>query len=343
MKKEVFLPKSANTLLNPKIIQKSTLLKNNAYIFESEQMQQILEIALKVAKFPTPVLVQGEHGTGKEILAKIIHELSDRSSKPFIVINCGGLKAELIESELFGHIKGAFTGANEQQKGLIELANHGTLFLDEVNHLGVDTQDKLLRFFQEGEICPVGSAEAIQLDVRVISSTSVDLESAVLQEVFREDFFYCINTISLKIPPLRQRRDELPLFIKHFSQQADSLSAFKLDESAEKVLKQYAWPGNIRELQNLCEKLTILHSDGKIVTAEDLPVEFRAIDNKTKLVQYNPEVSLGQIQKEYILYAVEHFNGNKSHAAKALGVTVKTLYNKLHEYGVFVKFKKYNT
>jgi two-component system response regulator HydG len=309
-------------------------------IYRSEVMEQLLRLVNRVAVSNANVLVLGESGTGKELVARIVHERSHRRYKPFVAINCGALRESLLESELFGHEKGSFTGAYTRKVGLAEVANGGTLFLDEIGELTPGIQAKLLRFIQEGEIYRVGGKDPIKVDIRLLSATNRDLESEVVKGNFREDLFYRINTITSYVPPLRRRKEDIPLLINHFL--ANGVHKHlnrgqQISEDALKTMVQYDWPGNIRELQNVCERLQIL-SAGHTIMPGDLPENIRHPNQKVVIDDYDPSISLHELEKRYIIKALNYFDGNKTRAAHALGITIKTLYNKLHEYGEFEKF-----
>lgn len=309
-------------------------------VYKSEVMRQLMRMVERVAPSNATVLVLGESGTGKELIAHAIHEKSNRRNKPFVAINCGALRETLLESELFGHEKGAFTGAYARKIGLAEVANGGTLFLDEIGELSPGIQAKLLRFLQEGEIYRVGGKDPIQVDIRLISATNKELDKEVLKGNFREDLFYRINTIMIHSPPLRRRKEDIAGLVEHFL--ATNPNGFlnrgrQMSEDAMKVLLKYDWPGNIRELQNVCERLQIL-AEGHVIMPGDLPEHIRNPDHKIVIDDYDPTMTLHELEKRYILKALNYFDGNKTQAANALGITIKTLYNKLHEYGEFDKY-----
>ena len=316
------------------------IIKNNRIIYKSEVMNQLMKMVERVAPSNATVLVMGESGTGKELVAHAVHEKSNRRDKPFVAINCGALRETLLESELFGHERGAFTGAYSRKIGLAEVANGGTLFLDEIGELSPGIQAKLLRFLQEGEIFRVGGKEPIRVDIRLISATNRELDKEVVRGNFREDLFYRINTIMVHSPPLRRRKEDIAALVDHFL--ATGTNAYlnrgrQMSEEGMKVLARYDWPGNIRELQNVCERLQIL-SEGHTIMPGDLPDHIRNPDVKIMTDDYDPTMTLHELEKRYILKALNYFEGNKTQAANALGITIKTLYNKLHEYGEFEKY-----
>jgi two-component system response regulator HydG len=309
-------------------------------VYKSEVMKQLMRMVDRVAPSSATVLILGESGTGKELIAKAIHERSNRKNRPFVAINCGALRETLLESELFGHEKGSFTGAYTRKIGLAEAANGGTLFLDEIGELSPGIQAKLLRFIQEGEIFRVGGKDPIKVDIRLISATNRELDAEVTRGNFREDLYYRINTITIHSPPLRRRKEDIPLLIEHFlARGAHRIlnRGRQMNEDAMKILMRYDWPGNIRELQNVCERLQIL-SDGHTIMPGDLPENIVNPEQKVVTDDYDATVTLYELEKRYILKALNYFDGNKTQAANALGITIKTLYNKLHEYGEFEKY-----
>jgi transcriptional regulator with PAS, ATPase and Fis domain len=293
----------------------------------------LLQMADRIAPTDVAVLVQGESGTGKELVAKRIHELSFRVNKPIVCINCGAIQENLLLSELFGHEKGAFTGALFQKKGLVEFAHGGTLFLDEIGEMGMEAQAKLLRFLQGGELYRVGGKAAIHVNVRIISATNKDLEVQVKNGKFREDLFYRINTVSLRIAPLRKRADDIPLLVDRFLQdrKLGYSSVTDISPKAMEILKKYHWPGNVRELQNTIERFKIL-VESEVVTENDIPFNIKNPGREIDCFEGSSSFLLNQVEKRHILKVLQHFNGNKTKAAVAMGITVKTLYNKLAQY-----------
>lgn len=331
-------PQNARQVIWQQPTQK--VIETRQIIYQSDAMTQLMKIIDRVAPSTANILILGESGTGKELIAHAVHDRSNRRGKPFVAINCGALRETLLESELFGHEKGSFTGAYQKKIGLAEAANGGTLFLDEIGELAPGVQAKLLRFLQEGEIYRVGGKDPIKVDVRVICATNRDLEKEVSQGNFREDLFYRINTIVVSVPPLRRRKEDVPALVNHFlsaGSHAYLNRGKQMDPEAMTTLMAYEWPGNIRELQNVCERLQIL-SDGHTIMVNDLPENIRNPEQKDETGDYNPAITLGELERRYILKALSYFDGNKTQAAQALGITIKTLYNKLHEYGEFEKF-----
>jgi Response regulator containing CheY-like receiver, AAA-type ATPase, and DNA-binding domains len=320
--------------------QTSKVVENKTIVYQSEVMGNLMKMIDRVAPSGANILVLGESGTGKELIARSIHERSGRKNKPFIAINCGALRETLLESELFGHEKGSFTGAYNRKIGLAEAANGGTLFLDEIGELDPAIQAKLLRFIQEGEMYRVGGKDPIKVDIRLICATNRELDQEVQKGAFREDLFYRINTIVVSAPPLRRRKEDIPVLVNHFlnnSQHAYLNRGRTVSEDAMKLLIAYEWPGNIRELQNVCERLQIL-SEGHMIMLNDVPENIRNNETQKDVIEYDPSMTLHELEKRYILKALAHFGGNKTQAANNLGITIKTLYNKLHEYGEFEKF-----
>ncbi|MDE0119576.1 MAG: sigma-54 dependent transcriptional regulator [Bdellovibrionales bacterium] len=293
----------------------------------SEAIKKLLKMVRKVAPTDSSVLISGNSGTGKEMLARKIHDISYRKNKEFIVINCSCLNENTIESELFGHEKGAFTGADYKKTGILEKANEGTVVLDEIGDLKPRVQTKLLRLLQESEIYRMGSNIPIKLNIRFICCTNKNLAEEVIKGSFREDLYYRINTIAVTVPSLSERPEDIPLLLKHFLG-----TNMQIDNSAMTTLINYRWPGNVRELKNLCERLRVFQ-DEKVIKISHLPEELMT-RKKQSPIPYDPGMTLAELNKLYILNALEHFP-SKRQAAKALGITVKTLYNRLHEYGVF--------
>ncbi len=321
------------------------VVASRTIIYRSEVMKQLMKMVDRVAPSTATVLVLGESGTGKELIARAIHERSNRRNKPFVAINCGALRETLLESELFGHEKGAFTGAYVRKIGLAEVANGGTLFLDEIGELSPSIQAKLLRFLQEGEITRVGGKDIIKVDIRLISATNRELDQEVVKGNFREDLYYRINTISIHSPPLRRRKEDINQLIEFFLSRGQSRGltrGTKVSDEALQMMIRYDWPGNVRELENICERLQIL-ADTQIIMPSDLPDYVVNPGLVREDDEYDPTLTLHELERRYILSALKHFDGNKTQAAQALGITIKTLYNKLHEYGEFNKFAIHTT
>lgn len=302
-------------------------------ISKSYEMCSLLELATNVAKVPTSVLVTGESGVGKEKLVRFIHNQSPRSDKPMVAINCGALNETLLENELFGHVRGAFTGAETTKKGLIEASNGGTLFLDEVAELSPALQVKLLRVLQEKEIRKLGDTETISVDLRIISATNSSLEDAVEKGTFRQDLYYRLKVIELVVPPLRERpEDILPLsrfFLLKFNQELGR-EHIGFNYKTADLLLNYAWPGNVRELANTIERAVVL-SSGPQIMPEDLPNEIR--DGLCTPSVLEDIRALHQVEEDYILAVLKKLDNNKTRAAEKLGMSLATLYRKLKEYG----------
>lgn len=320
--------------------QQKIVSESRTIIYKSDIMTQLMKMIERVSPSQANILIMGESGTGKELIARAVHEKSQRKNKPFVAINCGALRETLLESELFGHEKGSFTGAYNRKIGLAEAANGGTLFLDEIGELPLAIQAKLLRFVQEGEIFRVGGKDSIKVDIRLVCATNRELDQEVVRGNFREDLFYRINTIVISAPPLRRRKEDIPALVNHFLNQGSHSFINRgktIDEEAMKILVKYEWPGNIRELQNACERLQIL-SEGHMIMTNDLPDSIRHPEVKDEGMTFDPAIPLYDLEKRYILKALAHYGGNKTQAAQGLGITIKTLYNKLHEYGEFEKY-----
>ena len=295
--------------------------------------QRVRALIEKVAPTNSTVIVIGETGTGKELAARAVHEQSGRCDKPFVAINCGALPENLIESELFGHRKGAFTGADEHRQGLFEVADGGTLFLDEIGELPKSTQATLLRVLESGEVRRVGDSQPFEVDVRIVCATHRDLGKMVADGEFRQDLMYRINTFEVQLPPLRDRLEDIPQLAHHLiSRQVPDAAKRTLDqvfdESAIKLLQSHSWPGNIRELANVIEHASIL-CDGLPITAKDLPKQFASSGPSTIPISTAGR-SLKELEMETIHATLDQLNGNKTAAAQQLGISLKTLYNKLN-------------
>lgn len=307
-------------------------------IAQSHKMKELLKTVDKIAVSNASVLIEGESGTGKELIARRIHEISSRNQYPFIAVHCAALTETLLSSELFGHEKGAFTGAAERKKGRFERAHQGSLFLDEIGEITKDTQVKLLRVLQEGEFERVGGTKAIKVDVRLIAATNKTLANEVQQQKFREDLYYRINVIYLKVPPLRERKDDIAPLVDTFVRQYAVLNAKKIrgiEKKALEALVRYDWPGNIRELKNIVERMVVLSSED-MLTLEQIPEDVR--QGRTPVVETKGNVPLQGItkitdaEKELIRNALLETKGNKSNAAEQLGISRRTLYRKMEEY-----------
>jgi DNA-binding NtrC family response regulator len=302
---------------------------------KSKAMREVFDLIRRVADSQTNVLITGESGTGKELVAKAIHFNSDRRSGPFVPVNCAAIPETLLESELFGHVRGAFTDAKGDKRGLFEEAHGGTLFLDEISELPIMLQAKLLRAIQEKEIRRVGSTKAVAVDVRIIAATNLALAEEVKAKRFREDLYYRLNVIEIRMPPLRERREDIPLLVDAFLKKCAEASkkAMKgISEPALSLLVDYPWPGNVRELENVIERAVTL-ARGEKVMPEDLPPALLGSRGDKKVIDDAVErtLPLEAVEKEYILRILDKTGGNKYQAAQILGIDRKTLYRKLGE------------
>jgi len=305
--------------------------QNHSILTLDPHMRKILKIAENIAHSKASVLITGESGTGKELLARYIHAKSPRASKRLVAINCAAVPEGLLESELFGHEKGSFTGAHQSKQGKFEIAHQSTLLLDEMGELPILLQAKLLRALQENEIERVGGREPIRIDARIIATTNRDLKKAVQENQFREDLFYRLNVIPIHIPPLRSRPKDLVMLAKHFVEVACMMNGVptkELSQNAVNVLLSYPWPGNIRELQNVIER-TVLLSQNTLIDDQDLNLH---VETKNVDIPFTPGITLGEAEKLLILKTLEFTGQNRTHAAKILGISIRTLRNKLSEY-----------
>jgi two-component system response regulator AtoC len=296
------------------------------------EVQELASIIGRVAQSDSPVLILGESGTGKELVARTIHLKSRRAARPFVSINCGAFPDTLLETELFGHKRGAFSGAVASRVGLFEAADGGTLFLDEIGEMSPAMQVRLLRVLDSGEVRRVGEERSFHVDARIVAATNKDLSREAAEARFRWDLFYRVSTISVPVPSLRQRRADIPLLVQHFAGQAPRGKALKFAAEAMERLMSYSWPGNIRELRNLVERLMILH-EGDEVRAVDLPVELGAPTR----VAPEPEaalVSLQEVERRHVERVLQATSWNKAQAARVLDVDIKTLNKKIRDYGL---------
>ncbi|HMK51456.1 MAG TPA: sigma-54 dependent transcriptional regulator [Thermodesulfobacteriota bacterium] len=302
-------------------------------IGRTPQMFQVYKTIAKVADTKSTVLLCGERGTGKELIARSIHYNSQRSNRPFMPVDCASLVETLIESELFGHVRGAFTGASSAKRGLFEESDGGTLFLDEVGNLSLPMQSKLLRFLQEHEIKRVGGTESIKVDVRVIAATNQPLEPLVTSGKFREDLFDRLNVIIITLPPLRERKEDIPLLASHFLQkfsEENHKNISHISPEALEILLQYSWPGNVRELQHTIER-AVIFSAHPIILPEDLPRKmFEEIETPGMVIPEKP-LSLKELEKKYVLKVLQETGGNKKKASEILGIDRTTLYRILEK------------
>src|SRR5262245_14282766 len=301
----------------------------------SPQMAQVLELVGRVAPTDATVLIHGESGVGKEVIAKALHHASTRARGPFVAINCAALPENLLESELFGHVRGAFTGAATAKKGLFEEAHGGTLLLDEIGEMTPSLQAKLLRTLQSGEVRPVGSTQASLVDVRVVAATNRDLEQMIRQGGFREDLFYRLNVISLAVPPLRERREDITRLAEHFLARLAERQGrvLRLSPAAMDRLLRYPWPGNVRELENAMERTAIL-ARGDVIEPEDLPPHVTAGLSVGAAPHLDSPRTLAEAERIHIIQMLERSGWNHSRAAEALGIGRTTLWRKLKEYGL---------
>jgi DNA-binding NtrC family response regulator len=302
-------------------------------IGRTPQMLQVYKTIAKVANTKSTVLLYGERGTGKELIARSIHYNSSRNTRPFIPVDCASLVETLMESELFGHVRGAFTGAQTTKKGLIEEADGGTLFLDEISNLSLQTQAKLLRFLQEHEIKRVGGVETIRLDVRVIAATNKPLEPLVKAGKFREDLFDRLNVVSISLPPLRERREDIPLLATYFLNKFSEENGKKISHispEALDILINYSWPGNVRELEHIIERAVIL-SRNPIILPEDLPKKIIEETKDLEKKETEKLLPLKEMEKRYVLKVLQETKGNKKKASEILGIDRTTLYRILEK------------
>lgn len=308
--------------------------KHKEIITRDSQMIKLIDLAKSIAFSQSTVLIQGESGTGKELFARYIHQHSERREKKFVAINCAAIPEDLLESELFGHEKGAFTGAVGKRLGKFELAHGSTILLDEVSEMGLKLQAKLLRVLQEFEIDRVGGKEPVPVDVRAVATTNVDLKQSVEEGKFREDLFYRLNVIPLKIPPLRERKGDIPLLAEHFVEKhclRCKKAAPRVSPEALSVFKNHDWRGNVRELENVIERTVLLHR-GDVLLPEQIIIEGVREDGKEEGVVHRVARSVKEMEQDLILRTLEELGGNRTHAAKALGISIRTLRNKLSDY-----------
>lgn len=326
---------SENKVLREQLAERFSF---DGIISQSAGMQQVLQTAARVAATRAPVLVRGESGTGKELIARAVHFASDRKNAPFISVNCAALNENLLESELFGHEKGAFTGAEKQRRGRFELADGGTLFLDEIGDISPATQVRLLRVLQEQTFERVGGSETLRVDVRVIAATHKNLESAIAEGKFREDLFYRLNVVAVDIPPLRERRDDIQILLDHFLRRFAGEYKRKhlaFSKEAWELLVRYDYPGNVRELENIVQRSVIL-SRGEIIAVEDLPAALRTAPREplreTDSGSFDEQVE--KLEQQLIFDALRISGNNQSKAAEKIGISERTLRYKLKKWGV---------
>jgi DNA-binding NtrC family response regulator len=330
------------SLLAPRQAGGPSGLKERSIVTNDSRMKKLLDMARAVADSRATVMISGESGTGKELFARFLHENSSRASGPFVAVNCASLPEGLLESELFGHEKGAFTGAIARKQGKFELADGGTILLDEISEMAISLQAKLLRVLQEGEIDRVGGKKPVAVDVRVVATTNRDLKEHIQNGEFREDLFYRLNVIPLKVPPLRERSGDIMLLAEHFLEfyaKENAKPSLSLSDEARRLISSQKWPGNVRELQNTMERAVLLASSDSI-TPEALMFEDQISGGEsqggaaTAEVLTGPLPTLRELERKAIDLALEETSGNRTHAAKMLGISVRTLRNKLNEYKV---------
>ena len=310
-------------------------------VSKNEKMNKIFEIIRKVAPYKSTILITGESGTGKELVAKAIHYNSDRSKMFFVPVNCGAIPENLLESELFGHVKGAFTDAIRTKKGLFEEADEGTIFLDEIGELPAQLQVKLLRVLQDGEIRRVGESKSIQINVRIIAATVKDLAKEVNEGRFRDDLFYRLNVLHLSIPPLRERKEDIPLLIQHFiNKHNQNLNKHvkEVDSKALELLMNYKWSGNVREVENTIERAVVL-TDGDRIELDNLPFEIQNFQNEVPMVsmaeeEYSVKKGSRMLEMGLIRKALRKTKGNHTHAARLLEISHRALLYKIKDYGI---------
>jgi len=308
------------------------------FLGTSIQVKSLLDQTKKIANLDTTILITGESGVGKGLLARQIHCSSSRADKPFVTVSCTSLPRELVETELFGHEKGAFTGAHQRRVGLLEIADGGTVFLDEIGDMPLDLQPKLLSFLQERSFQRIGGNKTLNVDVRIIAATHQDLPALIKKNSFREDLYFRINVIPIHIPPLRKRHEDIPVLAEHFFGRIAhkrGVLPFTLTEDALEYLKQYEWPGNVRELENILERATVF-SQTPSITANDLPSELHTVPEKTlrEQVLLPKGLTLDALEKKAIEQALADCEGNKAMAARFLGISEKSIYNKMKRFSM---------
>jgi two-component system response regulator HydG len=302
-------------------------------IGHSPAWSRILKPLARIAGTDSTVLITGESGTGKELVASALHRLSRRSSRPLVKVNCAALVESLLQSELFGHVKGAFTGAVSNKKGRFQRADGGTIFLDEIGEMSPETQARLLRVLQDGEVEPVGGETAQRVDVRVVAATNRNLEEAIQEGRFREDLYYRLKVVRLELPPLRERREDIPILANHFLKELESrnsLGITGIHQEAMDLLRRYSWPGNIRELKN-CLEGAIVTCEGDRLQAVDLPREIRHSGDPGRGFRA-PEMTMEELEREAIFQALERTGKNRAEASERLGISLRTLQRKLKQY-----------
>ncbi len=319
----------------------SARLADTGLVGRSPAMIELYNEIARVSPSRSTVLIMGESGTGKELVARAIHQHSPRAARPFVAVNCGALTETLLEAELFGHVRGSFTGAVADRRGLWEEAEGGTLFLDEVGETSPAMQVKLLRALQEGEIRRVGASRSLRVDARVVAATNRDLESEVKAGTFREDLFYRLGVVILRVPPLSERRGDIPLLAERFLRAARGERQLRFSETALARLVAYDWPGNVRELESAVE-YAAMRARAAVVAAEDLPAKLQADNTRRRYndpssqlaALYNDLVSLDELERRYLIYVLEKTGGNRTRAAEILGIDRRTLYRMAERFGI---------
>jgi DNA-binding NtrC family response regulator len=338
---EYLLQVIRNALDHHKLFKENRVLRrelSRAYNFSeiigtSQAMQKVFDLVNKVAGTSANILIEGESGTGKELIARAVHFNSGRGDKPFLAINCGALPETLLESELFGYTKGAFTGAATDKTGLFRAVSGGTLFLDEVGEMPPSLQVKLLRALQEHEVTPVGATSSIKFDARIIAATNKTLEIEVNEGRFREDLFYRLNVIEIDVPPLRERPEDIPMLVRHFvakSAREQNLGDKQIDGEALKLMTTYTWPGNVRELEHVIERAVIL--SGEVIGRDSLPPKFDNISGRNSDENDRLLLTLDEVERRHMLKVLAKVGQDKMEAARVLGIDLSTLYRKLKRY-----------
>lgn len=321
---------------------KKCSITEKSIITKDKKMLDLLELLRNVSKSKSTILMQGESGTGKELLARYIHKHSNRANMRFVAVNSAAIPYNLLESEMFGYEKGAFTGASQRKLGKFELANGGTLLLDEISEMSLNLQAKFLRVIQESEIDRLGGKDSVPLDIRIIATTNKDLKKCVAEKKFRDDLYYRLGVIPIKIPPLRERRTDITLLAEHFLENYSRLNKISkptLSKEVADILKSQEWPGNVRELENVIER-AVLISGGKIILPEHLYLEGDYLENlnsrqpatTVSKAFTSQDITLKEMEKEFILETLEKTGGNKTKASKILGISLRTIRNKINEY-----------
>ena len=328
---------------NTKTVQLKEYSEASGIVGHSPKMIDVYKQIAVVAPSRSTVLITGESGVGKELVARAIHRNSPRASRPFVAVNCGALTETLLESELFGHVKGSFTGAVNDKRGLFEDANGGTIFLDEIGETSLGLQVKLLRILQEGEVRKVGSTRSTNVDVRVLAATNRNLEQEVKEGRFREDLFYRLSVVTLRVPPLRERREDIPLLAAHAlkrAQQKSGVQATSISAAALKLLEQYEWHGNVRELENTIEHAA-LYARGATIVPDDLPAKLRQqvyIERRNEIESLFTDLpSLEELERRYLSYVLQQVQGSRTRAAEVLQIDRRTLYRMAERYGINLK------